>query len=163
MSDAAAQTSLSPKLRELIALTVGQANNCHYCLSAHTAIAQHEKIGDQEILLARKGESHDAKTQAVLAFAKHVIEKKGHVTDQEVNALKKAGVNDTEIAEIILVISLNLFTNYFNHITDPKIDFPLAPNLTKENNIMKAIGIKEFGGIDKMDIMEIPKPETCTQ
>jgi uncharacterized peroxidase-related enzyme len=129
MSEAAAQTSLSPKVRELIALVVGQANNCNYCLSAHTAIAQHEKIGDQEILLARKGESHDAKTQAILAFAKHVIEKKGHASEQEVAALKKAGVSDAELVEIILVISLNMFTNYFNHITDPKIDFPLAPNL----------------------------------
>lgn len=129
LSEAASQTSLSPKVRELIALAVGQANHCNYCLSAHTAIAHGEKIADQEILLARKGDSQDAKTKAILAFAKTVVEKKGNVTEQDVSTLKKAGVSDTELVEIILVINLNMFTNYFNHITDPKIDFPLAPNL----------------------------------
>lgn len=129
LSDAASQTSLSPKVRELIALAVGQANNCNYCLSAHTAIAQNEKIADQEILLARKGESNDAKTKAILSFTKTLIEKKGNVGENDVNALKKAGVTDAELAEIILVVTLNLFTNYFNLTTDPKIDFPLAPKL----------------------------------
>lgn len=129
LSDAAGHTSLSPKLRELIALTVGQANNCGYCLSAHTAIAQGSGVSDQEILSARKGAAKDAKTQAILAFAKIVVEKKGLVTDQDVATLKAAGVSDSEIVEIILVITLNIFTNYFNHITDPKIDFPVAPKL----------------------------------
>ncbi len=130
LSEAASQTSLPTQLREKIALAVGQANHCNYCLSAHTAIAQHEKIADQDILLARKGQANDKKTQAILSFAKLVTEKRGNVNEYDVAALKKEGVSDGELVEIILVIALNMFTNYFNHITDPKIDFPLAPNLT---------------------------------
>jgi hypothetical protein len=33
------------------------------------------------------------------------------------------------LVEVILVISATLFTNYFNHITDPALDFPPAPPL----------------------------------
>jgi alkylhydroperoxidase AhpD family core domain len=128
-SGAAEQTSLSPKVREEIALIVAQSNNCNYCLSAHTAMSKGAGITDQEILQARKGMSQDPKTQAILAFAKLVVEKRGNVTDQDVAALKSKGVTDTEIVEIIMVISVNMFTNYFNHITDPKIDFPVAPKL----------------------------------
>jgi len=29
--------------------------------------------------------------------------------------------------EIITAVALNLFTNYFNHVADPVIDFPQAP------------------------------------
>jgi uncharacterized peroxidase-related enzyme len=130
LSDAASHTSLDPKLREEIALAVGQANNCNYCLSAHTAIGGTLGITREELIEARKGHAKNPKNQAILTFAKTVISKKGNVTAEEVEALKKTGVTDAELVEIILVISLNMFTNYFNHITDPKIDFPIAPALT---------------------------------
>lgn len=130
LSDAAGQTSLNPKVREEIALIVGQTNQCKYCLSAHIAMAKGVGINDQEILQARKAMSQDPKTQAILAFAKTVVEKRGNVTDQDVSTLKSKGVTDQEIVEIIMIIALNMFTNYFNHITDPKIDFPVAPKLS---------------------------------
>lgn len=130
LSDAASQTSLSPKLREQIALIVSQTNNCNYCLSAHTAIAQGAGVSEQEIIQARKGQAQDSKTQAILAFAKSVVEKRGSVTEQDIASLKSAGVTDAEIVEITLNIILTIFTNYFNHIADTKIDFPVAPKLS---------------------------------
>jgi uncharacterized peroxidase-related enzyme len=130
LSDAANHTSLSPKLREQIALVVGQSNHCQYCLSAHTAIAKSKGMSDQDVLKSRHGESPDAKDQAVLKFAKQVVENRGTVPNQDIASLKAAGVTDTELVEIILVIMVNMFTNYFNHITDPKVDFPLAPELS---------------------------------
>lgn len=129
LSKAAEQTSLSPQLRSQIALVVAQTNDCNYCLSAHTAIASAQGIQLQETILARKGEAHDKKTQAILQFAKQVVEKRGKVSDQEVKSLKNAGVSDQELVEIILVINMNMFTNYFNHIIDTPIDFPAAPKL----------------------------------
>lgn len=130
LSDAANQTSLSPKLREQLALIVGQSNHCQYCLSAHTMLAKGAGMNEQDILKARHGESQDPKDQAILKFAKQVVENRGNVSNQDVASLKTAGVNDTELVEVILLIIVNMFTNYFNLITDPKIDFPLAPELS---------------------------------
>lgn len=130
LSEAVNQTSLNPKLREEIAIIVGQTNQCNYCLSAHSAIAKAAGISDQEIMDARKAHSNDSKTQAILTFAKIVVEKKGAVNDQDVADLKANGVNEAELTEIIMTIALNMFTNYFNHITDPKIDFPVAAKLS---------------------------------
>ncbi len=129
LSEAANQTTISPKTREQIALIVGQTNHCQYCLSAHTAIAKGLGMNEQEILKARHGESQDPKSQAILKFAKTVVENRAHISNQEVASLKAAGVSDTEIVDLILLIIVNMFTNYFNLITDPKIDFPLAPEL----------------------------------
>jgi uncharacterized peroxidase-related enzyme len=126
LSGAAGSTSFSPTLREQIALVVGQANHCNYCLSAHSAIGKSAGLTDEQILQARKGHSSGAKEEAILHFAKAVVDKKGEMTASEVEALKKAGVSDKELVELILVISLNMFTNYFNHITDPVIDFPVV-------------------------------------
>lgn len=130
LSDAANQTSLNPKLREQIALIVGQTNNCNYCLSAHTAIAKGLGLQEKDIMQARHGQAQDAKSQAILKFSKVVVENRGNVSNQDVANLKAAGVSDKELAEIMLVITVNLFTNYFNHVTDPKIDFPVAPELS---------------------------------
>jgi alkylhydroperoxidase family enzyme len=44
--------------------------------------------------------------------------------DADINDLKQAGFNDAEIAEIVAVVSLNQFTNYFNLTVQPEIDFP---------------------------------------
>lgn len=130
-SGAADQTSLSPQLREQIALAVAQTNQCNYCLSAHTVIGKGAGLKDEDIIHARKIESKDPKTQAILNFAKKVVELRGKVSDANIAALKVAGVNDTELVEIMLVIFVNMFTNYFNHVTDPKIDFPEACALNK--------------------------------
>jgi uncharacterized peroxidase-related enzyme len=129
LNDAAGQTSLSPKLREEIALIIGQTNHCQYCLSAHTAIAKGLGINEQDILKARHGESQDPKTQAILKFAKTIVENRGHLSNQDVASLKAAGVDDKELVEVILLIIVNMFSNYFNLITDPKVDFPPAPEL----------------------------------
>lgn len=127
LSKASNATSFPPALREQIALVVGQANNCHYCLSAHSAIGKTVGLTDEEILKARKGQSKTAKDQAILHFAKEMIDKKGLLSKEEVDQLKKSGVSDKELVELILLITVNIFTNYFNHITDPVIDFPIVP------------------------------------
>ncbi len=129
MSGAASHTSLNPKLREEIALSISQIDNCTYCLAAHSALARSHGVPDQEILMARKGEAKDPKTQAILKFAKSVIEKRGHVSDEEVKMLRAAGVSEKELVEIILVISESVYTNYLNIILNTAIDYPEVPEL----------------------------------
>ena len=123
------RTSLPKNLRAEIALVVAQTNNCNYCLSAHSQIAKLFGINDQDILWARKGQSQDNKWQAILRFAKAVVEKHASVSDQQVQELKNSGVSDKELCEIMLVINLNMFTNYFNKVTNTENDFPPAPSI----------------------------------
>lgn len=128
-SDAANHTSFTPQQREQISLVVSEANHCNYCISAHTTLATKEGLPSQQIMQARQGEARDAKMQAILRFAKQAVEKRGKISEQEINQLKKAGVNDKEIVELVLVIGVNMFTNYFNNMLDTPVDFPLAPKL----------------------------------
>lgn len=124
LSDAANHTSLNPLIREQIALAVSQSNQCNYCLSAHTAIGKAAGLKEDEILSARKGVAKAPKEQALLTFAKLIAEKNGKIEDKDLEALKKAGVNDEEILDVLLVVIQTTFTNYFNHLADPQIDFP---------------------------------------
>lgn len=127
-SGALANGSLDAKVREQIALLVGQINDCQYCLAAHTAIGKGAGLNDEEINSARKGSAADAKVAAILAFARKVVESKANVSDADVDAAKAAGLSDGEVAEVVANVALNLFTNYFNHVNQTEIDFPkVAP------------------------------------
>ena len=128
-SGAMAESSLPAELREQIALVVGQTNNCNYCVSAHSYLGNAAGLSEEQVLAARKGQSEDGQRQAALTFAKQVVEKKGFVSDDDVAAVRDAGYSDQEIAELVALVALNIFTNYFNHVTDPEVDFPVAAAL----------------------------------
>jgi len=123
-SGALAGGSLPARLREEIALTVGEQNACQYCVSAHTAIGKLTGLTDTDIEQARDARSSSAKAAAALAFAQKVLARKGQVTDADFEAVRQAGFGEGEIAEIIAHVALNIFTNYFNLAAATDVDFP---------------------------------------
>jgi uncharacterized peroxidase-related enzyme len=116
--------SFDPKTREAIALAVAGANNCDYCASAHSAISKNLKVEDAEISSRLKAQSSDAKVQAILTFAKAVVDERGWVSDAQLQAARDAGLNEGEIVETIVNVVANILTNYVNHIAQTEIDFP---------------------------------------
>jgi uncharacterized peroxidase-related enzyme len=125
LSGALGEGILGGKLGELIALTVANANSCDYCNAAHSFIGEKlVHIDVNSINDARVGKSADKKTGAALEFSRILVEKKGHVNDADIAALKNAGYDDAGIAEIIAHVCLNIFTNYFNNTAQVAVDFP---------------------------------------
>ncbi len=129
MNAALAKGALPLKTREQIALTVGQANGCEYCLAVHSALGKSAGLAPDQILGARRGVANDASTSALLQFASAVVEKRGRVDAADLNAVRSAGFGDDAIAEVVANVALNLFTNYFNHVAATSLDFPAAPAL----------------------------------
>jgi uncharacterized peroxidase-related enzyme len=129
LSGALAEAKLPVKVREQIALAVGEDNQCHYCVAAHAAIGKLSGLTPEEIEGGRRAKSPDPKTDAVLKFAKKLSANRGNVTDGELAEVRKAGCSEEEILEIITAVALNLFTNYVNHVADTAIDFPQVPPL----------------------------------
>lgn len=125
-SGALAKGSLDGKTREAIALAVGQANKCQYCVSAHTILGKKSGLNDAEVTAARTGESANPKLAAILRLAMAINNKQANISDADLSAARQSGVTDAEIAEVVGVVSLNVFTNYFNHVADPQIDFPVV-------------------------------------
>ncbi len=118
--------SLDARTRERIAIAVAQANGCDYCLSAHSYIALNlVKLGDDEIALARKGASTDAKAEAALRFSRRVLETRGRVAEADLAAVRSAGYSEAQVVEIVAVIASNIFTNYLGNIAETEIDFPV--------------------------------------
>ena len=127
LGDALNAGKLGAKIGELIALTVAEANACDYCLSAHSYIGSNlVKMDSDTIESARNAESSDPKIEAILKFAKKLVNKKGQANDDDVAAIKKAGITEGEIGEIVGYVALNILTNYFNTVATTEIDFPIV-------------------------------------
>ena len=119
--------ALGAKTGELIAVTVAETNSCDYCLSAHHYIgANLVKIDAESLEAARNGNATNTKTDAILKFAKILVSKRGLVNDADVQTVKKAGVTEGEVGEIVGHVALNILTNYFNNTARTEIDFPVV-------------------------------------
>lgn len=128
-SQALANGLLPPRLREQLALVVGETNSCGYCLAAHTALGKGVGLTEPETCDARRAVSRNGKEQAALVFARKVVDQRGIVENTDVEALRQVGYTDGEICEIVAHVSMNIFTNYFNHIAGTAIDFPSVTRL----------------------------------
>lgn len=125
MSGALGKGRLPAQTREGIALAVAEINGCGYCLAAHTYIGKNmAKIGDEEIAANRNGRSGNEKVDAAIRFAAKVALERGHVSRDDVNAVKAAGYDDAQIVEIVQHVALNTWTNYINEVAGTEIDFP---------------------------------------
>ncbi len=127
LSGALSKGALPAATRERIALAVAEFNGCSYCLSAHTYLGRNlAKLDDAEITANRSGGSNDPKADAAVRFAVKVTEKRGHVSDEDLRAVKLAGYDDAQVIEIVQHVALNTWTNYINSVAGTEIDFPVV-------------------------------------
>lgn len=123
-SGALASGVLSAKVREQIALTVAEINDCGYCRSAHTYIGGKVGLSAGEIADARKVVAADPRTAAILSLARNIVVQRGTLSDAEFSAARKAKLTDAEIVETVANVALNLLSNYLNHVARTVLDFP---------------------------------------
>lgn len=123
---ALAKGSLSARsrLREQIALAVGEAEQCNYCLAAHTAFGMMAGRSEAEMAACRRGGSSDAKTAAALAIARKLVRERGWVAHGDLVAMRAVVFDDGGIAENGAIVAVNIFTNYLNHVALTLVDFP---------------------------------------
>jgi len=124
---ALAKGTLPAATHERIALAIAEFNACDYCLSAHTYLGKNvAKLDDSEIAANRHGTSNDARADAAVGFALKVAQSRGHVSDEDVRAVRAAGYTDGDIVEIVQHVALNTWTNYVNSVARTDIDFPVV-------------------------------------
>lgn len=128
LSGALGHGVLPAKVREELALFIGQANQCDYCVAAHSALGKMAGLQPDQLTGARRGRvDSDPEGQAAVKLAKSVLETRGEVSDGDLAAARSAGLGDAEIAEVVAHVALNVFTNYFNRVAHTEVDFPKVP------------------------------------
>ena len=125
--DALGHGGFDARLREQLALAVAAANDCEYCVAAHHLRGTKIGIDPTELQHNRAGTATDSRVGAILRFAQAVANKHGKVTDFDLDDARRGGLADADIAETVAHVALNTFSNWFNHVAEPALDFPPAP------------------------------------
>lgn len=118
-----AETDFSPAEQQLLFLTISRENGCSYCVSAHTMAARMSGLDEQTINAIREGRPIlDPKLAALSEFARKVVQKRGHMSRDDINDFRTAGFSKAQILEVLLAIATKTISNYMNHIAETPLD-----------------------------------------
>jgi alkylhydroperoxidase family enzyme len=117
----------SPGLTEpenqIVLLTDAVTNSSRYAVAFHTALALQQGISVEETTAIREGRVPANRRFAALStLARTLIEKRGHLTDQELDAFTAAGFTKEQLLEVIAIVAASTITNYAGTITNPPLE-----------------------------------------
>ena len=103
--------------------TINVEHECHYCVPAHTGIANMMKVDPAITEALRNSEPlPTAKLQALHDTTLAIVRQRGYITDEQVGAFFAAGYQERQLLEIILGLSQKVISNYVNHIAETPVD-----------------------------------------
>ncbi len=118
-----ADGTLSPTEQEIVQITTSRINGCHYCVAAHSTIADMKKLPPDVIEALRNDTTiANAKLEALRLFAKAMVREQGWVRPADLAAFFAAGYTKAQSLEVILSIAMKVISNYANHIMDTPVD-----------------------------------------
>ncbi|MCZ4316576.1 peroxidase-related enzyme [Comamonadaceae bacterium G21597-S1] len=124
VNDALASGRLSAAEREMVALAVSQANGCAYCVSAHTLLGAKAGLSEAETLQARAGHGAKLRSGALAAFARELVETRGHIEAMALDTYRQSGLSDEDMLEVVAHAAATTLTNYANNVARTEVDFP---------------------------------------
>jgi len=107
--------------------TINIEHECHYCVPAHTMIANMMGI-DQAITDALRNRTAlpNAKLQALHNMTLSMTRNRGRLQDAEMDAFFAAGYSQRHMLEIALGLSQKVMSNYVNHFSETPVDDAFA-------------------------------------
>ena len=116
--EAFSSSSLSPAEQQIVMLAVSEANDCEYCVAAHSTLAKRLPRVDPALVGAtrRREPLADAKLDALVTFTRKVVEQRGMLAEADVAAFLAAGYTKAQVIEVLLGVGMKTFNNYVDHI-----------------------------------------------
>lgn len=122
------ESGLSPAEQEVVFLAVSQVNHCHYCMAAHSMIADKRSGVPAATLEAiRAGRAiPDRRLAALHDLAKETALTHGQPGTAVLQAFRDAGYTDRDYLYVVLAIGVKTLSNFTNHAFDTPLDASFA-------------------------------------
>lgn len=117
------KTSLTAAEQTVVWQTINVEHECHYCVPAHTMIANMMNI-DPAITEALRNETPlpEPRLESLRTFTLAVLRDRGAVSDATVQAFYDAGFTQQNVMEVLLGLAQKVMSNYVNHMADTPTD-----------------------------------------
>lgn len=118
------ESGFTPAEQEVVFLTISRENECHYCMAAHSFVADKLSKLTPEVTDAIRddGEIKDFGLAALRTFTRTMVVSWGRPRQDDVTSFLQAGYSEAHILDIILAISVKTISNYSNHIFNTPVD-----------------------------------------
>lgn len=118
-------------LHTQLKLTASESNECHYCTALLSAVAPGAGLTPADVLSGRTASATDPRVDAGLKFGRAVLESRGQVSDEAIQAARRAGLSDADLVETVASVVLGCFTNFLNNVAQTELDFERAEPLAR--------------------------------
>lgn len=110
--------------QEIIFLSIAFENECDYCMSAHSFVADKMSEVPTEVTDAIRDNTkiEDAKYKALNTFSRVMTAKRGNPSQEDIDAFLAAGYTENHILGVIAGIGVKTMSNYFNHVFNTPLD-----------------------------------------
>lgn len=123
LSQAFETSSFSPEEREIVLLTVSRLNECEYCTSVHSLMAEKAGLDWDTIEKIRNRESlSNPRYEALRIFTEKMTQKKGDISHDAWTAFTDAGFDQRAGLEVVMGVSLKTLTNTVNNLLTTPLD-----------------------------------------
>jgi alkylhydroperoxidase family enzyme len=117
--------SFSEAQVQVVLLTDAVTNASTWPVAFHTTLALKEGIDAADVRAIRVGRlPKDGKLAALSALARTMIEKRGHLDDEDIDRFLAAGFGKDHLLEVIAIVAASTITNYTASITKPPLEAP---------------------------------------
>jgi uncharacterized peroxidase-related enzyme len=116
-------TSFTPSEQQVVLLAISRYHECHYCIAAHSTVAQMQKV-PSEVLDAIRNDQRipDDQLEALRTFATTVVDKRGWVSQEDLDSFFAAGYDKHHVLDVIVGAAQKTISNYTNHISETPVD-----------------------------------------
>jgi len=129
------KSGLSPTERQVVLLTVSRFHECQYCVAAHSAISSMQKVPDDVVRAIRDDQRiADPKLQSLRKFVNQIIEKRGWLSEEDVQEFLSAGYEKSHILDILVGVAQKMLSNFTNHIAETPLDDVFVSNAWAPEN-----------------------------
>lgn len=118
------ESGLSPAEQEVIFLTISRENACHYCVAAHSMMADNMSEVPPEVTTAiREGRTiPDDRLRALSEFTREMFVTRGRPSKTSADSFLSAGFSERHMLEVVLALAVKTLSNYSNHLFDTEVD-----------------------------------------
>ncbi len=122
------ESGFTPTEQEVVFLTISRENGCHYCVAAHSVLADKFSHVPTAVTDAIRDGTliPEPKLRALSEFTRILIAKGGRPDRADVDAFLAAGYTERHILEIILAVAVKTLSNWSNHVFNTPVDAMFA-------------------------------------
>ncbi len=120
-------SSLAESEIQVVLLTDAVTNASAYAVAFHTELALQQGVSKEDTDAIRELHApKDNRFEALFTMAKTLIEKRGHLSEHELDSFLAAGFRHEQVLEVVAIVAASTITNYAASITDPPLEEPFA-------------------------------------